>query len=63
MKTKAEIIQELMCLSERMIDCGTAMEYCGGSAWIAECGREMIGAGFIAKQWAMDWEVEDEKQS
>jgi len=57
MKSKADIIKELRYLSKRMISCGVAMDYYGGFAPnVADRGREMVGAGKIAAEWADDWE-------
>ena len=59
-KGKSDIIKELRYLSSRMISCGVAMDYYGGFApYIAEHGRQMIGAGLIAKEWADGWEKEE----
>lgn len=59
MNNKAEIIAELRALSERMINCGVAMDYYGGfEPHIAEHGRQMIGAGVIAGDWADQWEAD-----
>lgn len=59
MKSKADIIKELRYLSKRMISCGVAMDYYGGFApYIAEHGRQMVGAGKIATEWADGWEAE-----
>ncbi len=59
-KSKADIIKELRYLSARMISCGVAMDYYGGFNHIAEHGREMVGAGKIAAEWADRWEREAE---
>ena len=49
----AEMSQRLRHLSAEMIDLGTSMDYFGGfDSEIVRRGREMVGAGQIAKLWA-----------
>lgn len=56
MKTD-DIVNRLRELSEQMIQLGTEMDYFGGfNAEIAEKGKELAGAGMIAKGWADDIE-------
>ena len=56
MKTD-DIVNRLRELSEQMIQLGTEMDYFGGfNAEIAEKGKELAGAGMIAKTWADDIE-------
>lgn len=51
--TKKELIYKLRLLAEQMQEVGSAMEYLGGfDGHLAEHGKEMFGAGLIAKGWA-----------
>jgi hypothetical protein len=51
--TRAEIADRLLKLADEMQDVGAAMDYFGGfDAEMAEHGRELVGAGAIARQWA-----------
>jgi hypothetical protein len=61
MKTKTinEIAAALRRLSKRMIDLGVEMNYYGGlNVDMAQHGRELVGAGMIAKEWAGEIESE-----
>lgn len=60
MKSRTEIISELRDISVRMISLGVDIEYLAGfGSELAEKGREMIGAGQIAAQWADQIEAKD----
>jgi hypothetical protein len=65
MKTKTinEIAAALRRLSKRMIDLGAEMNYFGGlNGKMAQRGRELVGVGMIAKEWAkeIDSEIGDD---
>jgi hypothetical protein len=56
--TKTEIAQRLRALSADMIEIGAAMDYYGGFGEMAAKGRELVGAGHIAIDWAENIENE-----
>lgn len=58
--TKQELIQRLRDMAGDMINLGADMEHYGGFSEIAQHGREMIGAGHIANEWADDIEGDRE---
>ena len=47
-----EIARRLVELAEEMDSLATAMDYYGGFAEWAKHGREIAGAGNLARQWA-----------
>lgn len=55
--TQAEIAAALRRLAAGMDDVAVAMDYYGGFAEWAKHGREIAGAGAIARQWAAEIEV------
>jgi hypothetical protein len=57
--TKPEIIARLRKLSEEMKEVGTAIDYYYGMNPLAAHGAEMVGAGFIAAEWADAMEAEN----
>jgi len=55
--TQIEIAERLRTLADDMDDIAVVMDYYGGfSAW-SRHGREMAGAGAIARQWADEIEA------
>lgn len=57
-ETPAQIAAYLRDLSQRMLTCGTAMDYYGGfGGCMAAHGLEMIGAARIAAEWAAEIEA------
>ncbi len=55
--TKPELAAEICRVAQEMINLGSQMDYFGGfDAEIATHGREMVGAGMIAQQWAEEIE-------
>lgn len=57
--TLKQLAKKLAKLSEKMIELGTAMDYYGGmNAEMAKHGKEMVGAGLIAKEWSEKIESE-----
>ncbi|MEN9358139.1 MAG: hypothetical protein RL695_2310 [Pseudomonadota bacterium] len=56
--TPLQIAKQLRKLSKAMIALGVAMEYHGGFGKIADRGRELAGAGDIARDWARAIEAE-----
>lgn len=50
--SKSEIAQRLRILADEMDDIAVCMDYFGGLAEWARHGREIAGAGWIARQWA-----------
>lgn len=58
--TRSEIIEGLKQISFDMIEIGTAMDYYGGSSHVSDRGRELVGAGVMARSWAEEWEKEGE---
>jgi hypothetical protein len=56
--TNKEIIARLRALSEEMIIVGTAIDYYYGFNPMAAHGKEMVGAGIIAAEWADEMERE-----
>jgi hypothetical protein len=58
MMTKKEIIEGLRQLSVDMVEIGTEIEYYYGFNPLSEHGREMIGAGYLANEWADEMEKE-----
>lgn len=55
--TKLEIAARLRVLADEMDDIAAAMDYYGGFAGWAQHGREIAGAGNIARQWAAEIEA------
>lgn len=48
-----EIAEELEALAARMLALGAEMEFFGGfNAHLVAHGRELVGAGLIASDWA-----------
>ena len=57
--TAQEIARRLRLLSEQMQELGAAMEYTAGfDGAMAEHGKQLIGAGWIAVGWAAAIEEE-----
>jgi hypothetical protein len=57
--TQVEIVARLRALSGEMITLGTAMDYFGGfDGRMVQHGRELVGAGLVAHEWAEDIEQE-----
>lgn len=56
--TPLQIAKQLRKLSKLMTTLGVAMDYYGGFGEIAQHGREMVGAGEIARGWARGIEAE-----
>lgn len=56
--TQTEIATRLRALAVEMDDIAVAMDYYGGFAEWAKHGREIAGAGGIARQWADEIEAE-----
>lgn len=55
--TKPELAAEIRRVAQEMINLGAQMDYFGGfHSEIAAHGREMLGAGMIAQQWAEEIE-------
>lgn len=50
--TPAEIASRLRALAYEMDCIAVLMDYYGGLSYWAKYGREMAGAGAIARQWA-----------
>lgn len=55
--TQLEIAARLLSLANEMDEMAVMMDYYGGFAEWAQHGREIAGAGNIARQWA--YEIED----
>lgn len=55
--THIEIAERLRLLADDMEDIAVMMDYYGGFAEWAQHGREIAGAGNIARQWAVEIEV------
>lgn len=55
--TRTEIAARLRVLADEMDDIAAAMDYYGGFAEWAQHGREIAGAGNIARQWAAEIEA------
>ena len=55
--TKEEIAARLRRLAEEMDDIAVAMDYYGGFDGWGKHGREIAGAGTIARQWAGEIEA------
>ena len=54
-QTKAEkLAEKLEKLAKKMMDVGAEMEYYGGFGEMAIHGRELIGAGRIARSWVKE---------
>lgn len=64
---KSEIAKELRRVSQEMINLGGNMDYYAGlrDSEMAQHGREMVGAGYIAESWAdeMDGNVKETKNA
>ena len=56
--TRSEIAKWLHALADDMIYLAAAMEFYGGMALWAQHAQELLGAGHLARSWA----VEIEKQ-
>ena len=54
--TPAEIAARLRTLAYEMDCISVLMDYCGGFSEWAKHGREIAGAGAIARQWAEEIE-------
>jgi hypothetical protein len=59
--TKDEIAARLRRLADEMDDIAVTMDYYGGFAVWAQHGREIAGAGTIARQWAGEIEASNAK--
>lgn len=59
--TKSEIIEGLRQLSVDMVEIGTAIDYYYGLNPLSQHGKEMVGAGLIAKEWANEMEKDANK--
>jgi len=57
--TKLEISEKLRRLANEMDEISVLMDYYGGFAEWAVHGREMAGAGKIARQWADEIEADE----
>ena len=57
--TKAEIAAHLRDLARRMDDASVMMDYYGGLSGWAKHGREIAGAGNIARQWADEIDAQE----
>jgi hypothetical protein len=55
--TQMEIAARLRKLADEMDDISVMMDYYGGFAAWAQHGREIAGAGTIARQWAEEIEA------
>jgi hypothetical protein len=55
--TKIDIAARLRKLADEMDDIAVAMDYYGGFSEWAQHGREIAGAGTIARQWAGEIEA------
>lgn len=55
--TKAQIAARLRKLADEMDDISVDMDYYGGLAEWAQHGREIAGAGKIAREWADEIEA------
>ncbi len=60
--TKSEIATRLRKLAAEMDELAVAMDYYGGLAKWAQHGREIAGAGSIARQWADEIEQDRKKE-
>lgn len=58
MTPKAEIAARLRVLADKMDSIAVDMDYYGGLSGWSKHGRELAGAGAIARQWA--YEIEEE---
>lgn len=57
--TPVEIVARLRAIADEMIMLGTAMDYFGGfDGRMVKHGRELVGAGHIAHEWAEEIEQE-----
>ena len=54
--TPAEIAARLRTLSDELYEISVLLDYYGGLSEWAKHGREMAGAGAIARQWAEEIE-------
>lgn len=61
--TKAQIAARLRKLADEMDDVSVDMDYYGGLAEWAQHGREIAGAGKIAREWAEEIEASNAKVS
>lgn len=52
MPQREQLADRLRAISVEMINLGVEMEYYGGLSEIAQHGKEMIGAGHLAAEWA-----------
>ena len=59
--TKTEIINGLRQLSVDMVEIGTAIDYYYGLNPLSQHGKEMVGAGKIAEEWANEMEKENDR--
>ena len=59
--TKAQIAARLRKLADEMDDISVDMDYYGGLAAWAQHGREIAGAGKIAREWADEIEAANAK--
>lgn len=57
--TKNEIAKRLRLLADEMDEIASSMDYYGGLAEWSQHGREISGAGAIARQWAEEIENDD----
>lgn len=59
--TRADISARLRALAEEMEYLASCMDYYGGMAEWSRHGREIAGAGHIARQWADEIEASGER--
>jgi hypothetical protein len=58
---RQDLVTELRRVGQEMIDLGAKMDYFAGfDSEIADKGRELLGAGMIAQQWAEEVEKCDQ---
>lgn len=60
MIARHDIAARLRDLAAEMLDLGAAMDYYGGFDALGEHGRELVGAGHIARTWAEEIDLSAE---
>lgn len=61
--SKLEIIARLNALSNELIEVGTQIDYYYGINPLALHGKEMVGAGLMAKEWAEEMSNDNSVES
>ena len=57
------LVRRLRLTANTMVNLGVDMDYYGGMSEIGQHGREMVGAGLIAREWSDKMTSPNDKRS